>query len=111
MNSLLPDPIKITVLAGLLFGTTFSQTYAQNLDTAKLNQYFATLETNNKFMGSVAIAKDGKVLYTRSVGYSDVEQKVPLLQRPHLHIGSISKMFTATMIMQAVEDKKTKSGH
>jgi CubicO group peptidase (beta-lactamase class C family) len=106
MNPLLPDPIKITVLAGLLFGTTITQTYAQNLDTAKLNQYFATLETNNKFMGSVAIAKDGKILYTRSVGYSDVDQKVPLQQRPHLHIGSISKMFTATMIMQAMEEKK-----
>lgn len=106
MNPLLPNPIKFTALTGILLSTTFAQIYAQSLDTAKLNQYFAALETNNKFMGSVAIAKGGKVLYTRSVGYADADQKVPLQQRPHLHIGSISKMFTATMIMQAVEEKK-----
>lgn len=106
MTPLLPNPFKITLLTGLMISTSMTHALAQNLDTAKLNKYFAALETNNKFMGSVAIAKDGKVLYSRSVGYADAEQKVPLQQRPRLHIGSISKMFTATMIMQAVEDKK-----
>ncbi|KKX51755.1 hypothetical protein L950_0202960 [Sphingobacterium sp. IITKGP-BTPF85] len=31
--------------------------YAQNFDSQKLDSYFASLEQNNKFMGSVAISK------------------------------------------------------
>ena len=47
--------------------------YSQNINTKKLDQYLDTLEKNNKFMGSVAILKDGKIIYTKQVGFSDIE--------------------------------------
>ena len=38
---------------------------AQDLfDKAKLDNYFGKLEENNKFMGSVAVTKNGEIIYT-----------------------------------------------
>ena len=53
------------------------------------------------------VVKDGKVLFSRGYGYSDVEKKTPVspdstLFRP----GSISKLFTWTAVMQLVEQNK-----
>src|SRR5919109_185476 len=55
----------------------------------------------------IAVIKDGKVLFAKGYGYSDVEKKVPVspdstLFRP----GSISKLFTWTAVMQQVEQGK-----
>src|SRR5208337_829863 len=52
----------------------------------------------------VSVVKDGKLLFAKGYGYSDVEKKTPVtadstLFRP----GSISKLFTWTAVMQLVE--------
>lgn len=55
---------------------------------------------------TVAIAKDGDLLFNKSYGYADVEKK-ELLTPDHLfHIASHSKTFTATAIMQLQEKEK-----
>src|SRR4029434_6552847 len=84
--------------------------YAQTLDKAKLDQFFDRLAEKHKAMGSLIIAKDGKVLYTRSIGYSQINgtQKKPLTAANRFRIGSITKMFTAAMILQLVEEGKLK---
>ena len=44
---------------------------AQSVDKAKLDQFFDRLAGKNKAMGSLTIARDGKVLYTRArFGYA-----------------------------------------
>lgn len=55
----------------------------------------------------VSIAKDGKVVFAKGYGYSDVKKKTPVsvddtLFRP----GSISKLFTWTAVMQLEEQGK-----
>jgi CubicO group peptidase (beta-lactamase class C family) len=84
--------------------------YAQTLDKAKLDQLFDRLLEKNKGMGSVALAKDGNVLYTRSFGYSQVNgtEKKPLTATTKYRIASITKTFTAVMIFQLVEEGKLK---
>ena len=84
--------------------------YAQTLDKAKLDQFFDRLAEKNKAMGSLVIAKDDKVLYTRATGYSQISgtEKKPLTAANRFRIGSITKMFTATLILQLVEDGKLK---
>ena len=94
---------KHSLLACLAFGISFLG-IAQELDTQKLNQYFDALETNNKFLGSVALAKDGAILYQRSVGFRDVENELKADQNTKYRIGSISKTFTAVLTMKAVEE-------
>lgn len=81
---------------------------AQEFDKAKLDQYFDALEANNKFMGSVALAKDGKIIYARSLGFADVENNIRAGENTKYRIGSITKTFTATLVMKAVERNKLK---
>ncbi len=78
----------------------------QDIDKNKLDSYFDTIEKNNKFMGSVAISKNGKLIYTKSVGYRDVEAQKEANENTTYRIGSISKTFTATLVLKAVEDNR-----
>jgi len=55
---------------------------------------------------AVAIAKDGKLIYSKGFGYSDLENKVPFTANTVSRIGSISKTFTALAAMQLVEQGK-----
>jgi len=76
---------------------------AQKIDKIKLDSYFDALETHNKFMGSVAVSKDGEVIYAKAVGYMDLENNVKSDENSKYRIGSISKTFTAVLTLKAVE--------
>lgn len=84
--------------------------YAQSLDKGKLDQLFDRLSEKNKAMGTLVINKEGKELYGRSIGYGSVNgnEKKPLTMSTKYRIGSVTKMFTATMIYQLVEEGKLK---
>ena len=65
------------------------------------------LQNRNIAGAVVSVVKDGQILFAKGYGYSDVERKKPVaadqtLFRP----GSISKLFTATAVMQLVEQGK-----
>jgi CubicO group peptidase (beta-lactamase class C family) len=67
----------------------------------------AQLEREDIAGAVVAVVKDGKVLFAKGYGFSDVEKRKPIspaetLFRP----GSISKLFTWTSVMQLVEQGK-----
>ncbi|MCO6497511.1 MAG: beta-lactamase family protein [Chitinophagaceae bacterium] len=55
---------------------------------------------------SVAAVKDGKIIYTHSFGYKDLERKTPLSDNDIFRIASISKSFTSVGLMQLVEKGK-----
>jgi CubicO group peptidase (beta-lactamase class C family) len=99
-----------TLVATLLTLALSTAAYAQTLDKAKLDQLFDRLAEKNKAMGSLTIAKDGNVLYTRTIGYSQINgtERKPLSAASRFRIGSITKMFTAVMILQLVEEGKLK---
>lgn len=44
---------------------------------------------------SVAIVRDGKVIYAKGLGYRDVEKKLPVTTDTIFAIGSVSKSFTS----------------
>ena len=103
--------MKIKILFSTLLALgLLSAAYAQTLHKAKLDQFFDRLAEKNKAMGSLVIVKDGKVLYTRAIGYSQINgtEKKPLTAANRFRIASITKMFTAAMILQLVEEGKLK---
>lgn len=61
----------------------------------------------SKVMGlSVAVVKNNQIIYTHSFGYKNFETKEPLTDECLFRIASISKSFSATSVMQLIQQKK-----
>lgn len=91
------------VLVLMVLGMT---AFSQEFDKGKLDRYFDALADHDKFMGSVAVSRNGELVYTRSVGFTDVGKGFPADEHSLYRIGSISKTFTSVMVMKAVEKGK-----
>jgi D-alanyl-D-alanine carboxypeptidase len=98
------------LFAGLLALALSTTGVAQTLNKPKLDQYLDRIAEKNKAMGNIAVAKDGELLYSRSIGYGQIKgtEKEPLTSANRFRIGSISKMFTGVMVLQLVEQGKLK---
>ena len=57
-------------------------------------------------MISIALSEKGKKVYARAIGYADLSRQQRADTLTQYHIGSITKMFTATMIFQLIEEGK-----
>ncbi|HUF30685.1 MAG TPA: serine hydrolase domain-containing protein [Gemmatimonadaceae bacterium] len=55
---------------------------------------------------SVAVAVDGKVVWTEGFGFADIENRVPLTPETRMRIGSVSKSVTSAAIGLLVEEGK-----
>lgn len=56
------------------------------------------------FMGSVLVAKSGKVVFSKSYGMADLEWNVPNSPKTRFNIASMTKQFTAALIL-LLEDR------
>jgi D-alanyl-D-alanine carboxypeptidase len=96
-----------TSIVLLVFALFVGDLKAQDkFDKKKLDDYFSQLEENNKAMCGVAIVKDGKLVYDNYIGFASVESKIKNSASTEFRIGSITKMFTAVMIFQLIEEGK-----
>ncbi len=55
---------------------------------------------------AVLVARDGKAVYRRGFGLADVEHKIPIAPEMVFRIGSVTKQFTATVILRLAEQGK-----
>lgn len=81
---------------------------AQGINRAKLDSAFNIIEENQQGMGSISLFHKGEEIYQKTFGYADVENEIKANSTTKYRIGSISKTFTAVVIMQLIEDKKLK---
>lgn len=97
--------ILLVLIASLLCLSkiSFSQNKAEKIDDLlkRYNEY-------GLFNGSALVAENGKVIFKSGYGFANMEWKVPNTPDTKFRIGSISKQFTATIIMQLVEEGKIK---
>jgi D-alanyl-D-alanine carboxypeptidase len=98
--------MKTKLLSALFICAGAATLFAQTPDRVKLDAYMQALADNNKLMGTVSVSKDGKTVYTKSIGYLDTEKKTPVNETTKFRIGSISKTFTASLVFKAIEEKK-----
>ncbi|MCA8833389.1 serine hydrolase domain-containing protein [Hymenobacter pini] len=94
--------ISFLVLPLLWAGTATAQTATFN--KAKLDSLLTVLDANHKLAGSLQLTQNGQVVYSRAIGPE--QPNVPATTATRYRIGSISKTFTATLIMQLVEEGK-----
>ena len=93
----------------LLFLALAASIARAQTDTTKLDAYFDSFIAMKRNPSiAVAVAKDGKVIYAKAFGYADIENDVKATPETVYRLGSITKQFTATMIMQLVGEGKLK---
>ena len=99
------QPATFLVLA-LLNLVAFSSN-SQQLHHLKLDSLLTSLATHDKLMsGSLTLSRDGQVVYRRAFGHQQLAPKTPATPATRYRIGSATKMFTAVMIFQLIEEKR-----
>ena len=74
---------------------------------ARVDDLMTLMVTKFELPGAVlAVARDGKLVYSRGFGYADRENKQAMKADTLLRISSISKPFTAAAIMQLIDRDK-----
>lgn len=96
--------ILILAFAFLTSCQTFGQQKTENYSdlTANIDSIIA----NNSFNGIVLLTKDSAAIYSKSIGYSDLKKKTPLVLHDQFVIGSISKQITAVLVLREYEKGK-----
>ncbi len=79
---------------------------AQEASLARIDSLLTHLYENDKFMGSLCIRQGEEVVFKQAYGFSEATKGIRANGGTKYKVGSITKTFTATMIMQLVEEKK-----
>ena len=72
----------------------------------KFEQLVEALEQKDKAMLGIAIRQDGQLIFEKYTGLASLSPKVASGREFKYRFGSVSKLFTATMTMRAVEQEK-----
>jgi CubicO group peptidase (beta-lactamase class C family) len=89
-----------------LQGYAIAQSQAQK--SAKIDEIMTMANKYRLFNGSVLVAENGKVIYKKGFGLANMEWNIPNTTETRFRLGSITKQFTATLILQLVEQGKIK---
>lgn len=73
---------------------------------AKIDSLMQLYVETKQFSGNVLVAKGTDVLYLKSFGYANREAKIANYTSTNFNIASMGKTFTATLIMQLVQEGK-----
>lgn len=95
---------QLSILFLLLSLSTFAQELTASL--GRIDSLLTHLNEYDKFMGSLCIMQGDEVVFKQAYGYSEATKGIRATVGTKYKIGSITKTFTATMIMQLVEEKK-----
>ena len=86
---------------------TFSTALAQDHAT-KVQEVLTLAHKYRQFNGAALVAENGKVVYKGGFGMANMEWNIPNTPDTKFRLGSITKQFTATAILQLVEQGKIK---
>lgn len=73
-------------------------------DTARMEQVIA--EESTSFMGAVLVSQDGQIILDKAVGDANIEWGIDNTTDTKFRIGSVTKQFTAVLILMLSEEGK-----
>ena len=81
----------------------FAQDKAQQIEQllSKYNEY-------GQFNGSALVAENGKVIFKKGFGFANMESNIPNQPDTKFRLGSVTKQFTALLIVKLAEEGKLK---
>ena len=107
-----PTSITLTTAAPTPTSTTLptaaptpTQTAEAQL-VAKIDELVTALVEQDRFMGSILVVRDGKVLISKGYGMANLELDVPNTPQTKFRLASITKQFTAMAILQLQQQGK-----
>ena len=95
--------LLLFVVAFLTATNAFAQQNVKKID-GLLKQYY----DYGQFNGSILVAEKGKIIYEKGFGMANMEWAIPNQPDTKFRIASVTKQFTATLILQLVEEGKIK---
>lgn len=93
--------MRLTVLVILLTSFAFAATNPDPIDGI-----FTVLKSSNAPGGAVLVKKDGKVVFQRGYGITDLRSRATIDVHTNFRLASCTKQFTAMAIMLLVHDGK-----
>lgn len=74
--------------------------------TEQISKLVSTYSEYGRFQGAVLVADDSGILYKEGFGWANVEWEVPNTSDTKFRLASITKQFTALLIVQLVAEEK-----
>jgi CubicO group peptidase (beta-lactamase class C family) len=103
--------LKCVVIATAL-ACVGARNLAQSTDEsavkARMDQVSTSYTTGNAFMGSVLVVDGDRVLLDKGYGSADLEWNIPNAPDVKFRLGSLTKQFTATLVLLLQQDGELK---
>ena len=80
-----------------------SQTLSDTQVASRVEAYLKPFGETGNLIGTVLVARGGRILFEQSYGMANEERKVPNSSKTRYRIASVSKPFTATAVLQLQE--------
>jgi CubicO group peptidase (beta-lactamase class C family) len=97
---------KIFILFMVAFITATNAFAQQNVK--KIDELMKQYYDYGQFNGSILVAENGKIIYKKGFGMANMEWAIPNQPDTKFRIASITKQFTAALVLQLVEEGKIK---
>jgi CubicO group peptidase (beta-lactamase class C family) len=107
-------PLKLSPFAAALIISTLAsaQQGTEPVPALQIDQVMQSHAAAGDFSGSALVARDGRILYQHAFGYANLEWRIPNDLHAKFEIGSMTKQFTALLVLQFVNEGKIKlDGH
>lgn len=98
LNNILMRKTLLSLLILLFVGPSFAQSAKEKADSL-----ISAAIPNDEHGLSVLVAENGKVIYEKTAGYADIENRRKVTPTTTFRIGSVTKQFTAAGILKLAE--------
>ena len=99
--------VSMAIVMLMLLAVAQGAALAQD-KASKINEMMTLYNKYGQFNGSVLVADGGKVIYKKGFGQANMEWNIPNDVDTKFRLGSITKQFTAALILQLAEQGKIK---
>ena len=85
--------------------TDYGQTAppSESIMAERISRLMQFYEESGQFGGAILVAQDGKIIYEDAFGWANMEWRIPNALDTRFRVASITKEFTAVLVMQQVE--------
>lgn len=94
------------ILLVIVIFFTSPKTYVQPKLNVKIEELMEKAVNLYRFNGSILMCKNGKIVFEKGYGYQDIQNKIQNTFRTIFQVGSMTKRFTATIMLKLAEQNK-----